>query len=634
MSESARKILAWLVCAMRPFKWREIQCAVSIDPNAGEHNYGMRFAQGPKDICGSLVELQADGSLLLVHQTAKTFVTHHECTLEIMLTSFSYLLSAEVIFERPEHLQLSKLCLEQFCFAAFDESMPYDDLVTHVQAGDFAFFEYSVTNWVSHLTSSFWHDGPECAIDASERDIDDFAEVLGICLDIHWIEPSAKSKFPTSAAKIVKGLPKLQHNLKTQLLRTIASVRSLTSTDLATPLQFETLKVYALLRTVRQILERLVSEPYARIAIEEHYGKSVFKCPRLYCQWFFEGFGTAALRDDHVTRHERAHYCPYLDCERATLGCTTAKELEDHLEGYHEQLITDDDSPSPLQSPKPAYSKPAPQLNSPAAGSAIHSPPATNTLTTKAPKKKRVRNPGPFPCKSCTSVFTVSSRLRSHMRIHTNEKPWICAICQKAFARSPDLTRHKRVHVGEGMFACRGRLVNGIAWGCGKTFRRADGLARHYKGDKGKLCMKPLVDEQETRRQQNATTSAGPPLNSSNAASHTIPSHLTLPQQHLGYMSPSVSSTTNTGSMQLPPTTQTTYAAFPGYSMFDSDQPLPVGLYEQYQTFRGSIGMLYLQNCHNQTNQASPTSVLNGLFFSAGMQRQHRRAIEVLVSAF
>lgn len=59
---------------MRPIKWREIQCAVSVDPEAGEHNSEKLFVEGPKELCGSLVELQPDGGLLLVHTTARMSV--------------------------------------------------------------------------------------------------------------------------------------------------------------------------------------------------------------------------------------------------------------------------------------------------------------------------------------------------------------------------------------------------------------------------------------------------------------------------------------------------------------------------------------------------------------------------------
>ena len=69
--QGARKILAWLVCAMRPLKWREIQCAVSTDPDASIIDPDQRFVMGPKELCGSLVEQQSDESLRLVHATAK-----------------------------------------------------------------------------------------------------------------------------------------------------------------------------------------------------------------------------------------------------------------------------------------------------------------------------------------------------------------------------------------------------------------------------------------------------------------------------------------------------------------------------------------------------------------------------------
>lgn len=64
-------MLAWLVCAQRPLKWQEIQCAAAIDPDNDEINPNKRFVSEPKEICGSLIERQPDGTLQLVHTTAK-----------------------------------------------------------------------------------------------------------------------------------------------------------------------------------------------------------------------------------------------------------------------------------------------------------------------------------------------------------------------------------------------------------------------------------------------------------------------------------------------------------------------------------------------------------------------------------
>ena len=70
--DTARKLLGWMVCAKRPLYWREIQAAVSMNPE----NQSMKF----KDLrlrdnilmyCGSLVQVFPGDRVELVHTTAK-----------------------------------------------------------------------------------------------------------------------------------------------------------------------------------------------------------------------------------------------------------------------------------------------------------------------------------------------------------------------------------------------------------------------------------------------------------------------------------------------------------------------------------------------------------------------------------
>jgi hypothetical protein len=70
--EDVKRLLGWLVCAKRPLKWREIQGAVSINLEAKDIDLEERqLRDGSKDLCGSLVEQRSDGSVELVHLTAR-----------------------------------------------------------------------------------------------------------------------------------------------------------------------------------------------------------------------------------------------------------------------------------------------------------------------------------------------------------------------------------------------------------------------------------------------------------------------------------------------------------------------------------------------------------------------------------
>jgi hypothetical protein len=71
----ALELLGWLVYAKRSLKMHEVQTLRSVDFEKRAVEFDRRRLRvHVKDLCESLVDVREDGSIELVHTTAKTYV--------------------------------------------------------------------------------------------------------------------------------------------------------------------------------------------------------------------------------------------------------------------------------------------------------------------------------------------------------------------------------------------------------------------------------------------------------------------------------------------------------------------------------------------------------------------------------
>jgi hypothetical protein len=78
-----------------------------------------------------------------------------------------------------------------------------------------------------------------------------------------------------------------------------------------------------------------------------------------------------------------------------------------------------------------------------------------------------------FSCVLCSKSFSKQRYLSRHVLLHGQERPFSCLLCGQCFADKYHLSRHALIHSGEKPHKCDV---------CGLSFRRLDGLRKHYKG--------------------------------------------------------------------------------------------------------------------------------------------------------
>ncbi|RYP30902.1 hypothetical protein DL767_006034 [Monosporascus sp. MG133] len=460
-------ILKWLVCAKRTVKWREIQAAKAVDIDSQTVDIERRrFRQDCKDLCGSMVETFDDGSVELVHTTAKFFLIEEN---HVQLPQ--------------EDLSLANFCVDYLNLEGFrDGATRARELFPN---GYYALMDYAVPYWIRHLEIGLSkleedHELPEA-----------LPESLEAFLDLHFIPP--KKQFYVSQ-NTVKRLHFFENQpfyerLQTSIIsarKELTFVGEMKQGELA-------LNLSTIVRDIRSQLESLyenTADESERIKMRQIYGADLYKCPRLSCRFFYNGFASKTQRDQHVDKHLRPFRCDVTGCPSAAMGMSSEKELGKHKKTAH-GIDLDDELDFPEEQELHQQKQPQTQNQQPEQAT------PRSSRVSKPPKEKRPRITE-YPCTHCHKVFNKKFNRDSHLVTHKNERDIPCGICGALFARENDRNRHvATIHAAEKEFVCGGVLEDGQRWGCDKRFTRADTLSHHYKTTAGQGCRPPWLQTSE-----------------------------------------------------------------------------------------------------------------------------------------
>ncbi|OCK76290.1 hypothetical protein K432DRAFT_306677 [Lepidopterella palustris CBS 459.81] len=476
--EEAKMLLGWLVCAKRPLKFHEVQTMKSINLEKREVEFERRrFRVNPKDLCESLVDVRADGSIELVHLTAKV-----------------YLLKSGDLDGAAEEIGLATFCVDYLNLPIFNSPFSEKEILD----GSYGFMEYAVLYWVRHLEAGLSsRSGPD---DLTRGFLESFEGLL----EGHWRTPTIEpeiSKRTRDRLQVFQNSPKHE-----QIQQAIASTKEQIKRFGDMRPGECALDLTEVVAGIRRQLESVVINSANRsiadpdISMKEKlkpkYGTDLFKCPRFSCKYFTRGFDSKHERDGHVQRHERPFRCTDINCT-GFIGFAMKERLDKHLKEIHTDpgdqvpsFPTEDE----IAESQREYLDAEVDANADSE-SGSESDKAAQPAQSSRPAK-RTKTQTEFKCSHCDKTFAKRWNRDSHLKIHGIGEPLTCHMCGTSCARQSDLTRHMKKHTTVKAFKCGGVLSNGQHWGCGQSFLRADILSNHYKSKKGKKCIAAQEEEQ------------------------------------------------------------------------------------------------------------------------------------------
>ncbi|OCL11999.1 hypothetical protein AOQ84DRAFT_421718 [Glonium stellatum] len=304
---AAGKILSLMLCSRRPLRWREVQAAVSINPVDQDIDSARRLSKHISDICGSLVKVLPGDRIEFVHATASFYIIDSG-----YITRFS----AEYTMMLP--------CLHYLTFECFEEHEGDDKRSWFAVEGYYAFQDYAVAHWADHLVALL-----EPSRDTSINQLDDHKAISGafVIFTDRFHADLAVSSFDENSSLNCDQFQSLEcFPIICTLWTHVKSFKTLLDDrrdEVSLPSLGRTLRKN---RKILEDISKSVAENTNEMAaLQSFYGAHWFKCSKLSCYYFHEGFGSEFSRQAHYDRHDRPFRYEEDNCPAAAIGFGSLK---------------------------------------------------------------------------------------------------------------------------------------------------------------------------------------------------------------------------------------------------------------------------------------------------------------------
>jgi hypothetical protein len=205
-------------------------------------------------------------------------------------------------------------------------------------SGDMAFQDYAVAKWFYHVMATV-NDSRKLLDEAV--DLDSRLDALSIALDEFMGTYTERDWAANPVDDCYKSCRMFeQHSFYENLVLLTSHIYTFQQKGFEARHKISIDTLAKALERNRKLLEELPVklstsdlEKYGRFYNE----KIKYKCTKITCRYFYEGFQDAKARKKHVNIHDRPFQCEVSDCLGAE-GFANQKDLEKHKRAFHPEL--------------------------------------------------------------------------------------------------------------------------------------------------------------------------------------------------------------------------------------------------------------------------------------------------------